>query len=519
MKDDSMVRLNSTLTFLSRVNENLLKIEKEKEIFEKVPKIIEDIGGYIVCILSIEGDFLIPQYPESEFGKKIYINDIPETSPFKRIMEIKEPIVIIGPENIIKECSSIFSDYMLNKIIEKEIDSAIFFPMHYKDGWIGIFLLFTPQSEEEFRILKDLSDNLSYAIYSLKMREENKKIREAYEIIFKISPVGLVEVDFSEIKDFMRKFSTKDFNFLSEEDYFKFCEDFMEKFKILRMNEEVYKIFELEDKNNLEKAKLEFIKDNLEILKENLPYIFPLPYEEEITVYTLKKNKRILRLRAVPFPGYEEDLSHVIFVLMDITEEKESIQRVNKILNQVVETLAEMVEKRDPYTAGHQKKVAELAISIGRKMGLSEERLNSLYIAGLLHDVGKISIPTDILNKPGKLDSIEFEFIKKHPEIGYELLKNIEFPYPVIDIILQHHERIDGSGYPKGLKDGEILLEARILAVSDVVEAMTSHRPYRPAFPLETALKEISEKKGILYDSNVVEACIEVLKGDFRKNF
>ncbi|MGB9856972.1 MAG: HD-GYP domain-containing protein [Dictyoglomaceae bacterium] len=153
---------------------------------------------------------------------------------------------------------------------------------------------------------------------------------------------------------------------------------------------------------------------------------------------------------------------------------------------------------------------------IGKEIGLPQEKLKSLHMAGLLHDIGKIAVPINILNKPGKLNPTEFELIKKHPEVGYEILKNIEFPYPVADIVLQHHERIDGSGYPKGLKDGEILLEARILAVSDVVEAMSSHRPYRPAFPLETVLKEISEKKGILYDSNVVEACIKLFK---EKNF
>lgn len=382
----------------------------------------------------------------------------------------------------------------------------------------NFYTFYPPQSEEEFRILKDLSEDLSYVIYSLRVREEKEKINKAYEIIFKISPIGLVEVDLSEIKNFMKELLTEKLDFPLEGEFLQFFEEFVKKLRIIKMNEEVYKIFEIEDRTDAEKNRVGFIKNNLEILKENLFHIslLPLLYEREITIYTLKKNKKTLKIRAVPFPGCEEDLSHVILVIMDITEEKESIQKINRLLNQVVETLADIVEKRDPYTAGHQKKVAKLAVFIGKEMGLSEEKLKSLYMAGLLHDIGKIAVPIDILNKPGKLDPTEFELIKKHPEVGYEILKNIEFPYPVAEIVLEHHERIDGSGYPKGLKDGDILIEARILTVSDVVEAMSSHRPYRPAFPLETALKEISEKKGILYDKDVVDACIKLFK---EKNF
>jgi HD-GYP domain-containing protein (c-di-GMP phosphodiesterase class II) len=383
----------------------------------------------------------------------------------------------------------------------------------------NFYTFYSPlQSEEEFRILKDLSEDLSYVIYSLRVREEKEKINKAYETIFKISPIGLIEVDLSEIKNFMKELLNEKLDFPSEEEFLQFFEEFMKKLRIIRMNEEVYKIFEIEDRTDAEKNRVGFIKNNLEILKENLFYISlpPLLYEREITIYTLKKNKKTLKIRAVPFPGCEEEPSHVILVIMDITEEKESIQKINRLLNQVVETLAEIVEKRDPYTAGHQKRVAKLAFFIGKEMGLSEEKLKGLYMPGLLHDIGKIAVPTDILNKPGTLDPIEFELMKKQPEVGYEILKNIEFPYPVAEIVLEHHERINGSGYPKGLKDGDILIEARILAVSDVVEAMSSHRPYRPAFPLETALREISEKKGILYDEEVVDACIKLFK---EKNF
>ena len=170
------------------------------------------------------------------------------------------------------------------------------------------------------------------------------------------------------------------------------------------------------------------------------------------------------------------------------------------------------MESRDPYTAGHQERVAELAVAIAKEMGLPERRIMGLRMAGFLHDLGKIAIPVEILKKPIPLNKLEFDLIKTHPEVAYEVLKEIDFPWPIAEIVYQHHERIDGSGYPRGLKDDEILLEARILAVADVVEAMSSHRPYRPAYTIEEALEEIVRNKGKLYDPEVVDACVKLFK-------
>ena len=157
--------------------------------------------------------------------------------------------------------------------------------------------------------------------------------------------------------------------------------------------------------------------------------------------------------------------------------------------------------------------MTKLAYAISREMGLPNDQIQRVRIAGLLHDLGKIFIPTEILSKPGQLSEVEFAIIKSHPQAGYEILKNIEFPWPIADIVIQHHERMNGSGYPAGLKDEEIVMEARILTVADVVEAMSSHRPYRPALGLDKALKEIVNNKGVFYDANVVEACMRVFNG------
>jgi PAS domain S-box-containing protein/putative nucleotidyltransferase with HDIG domain len=205
-------------------------------------------------------------------------------------------------------------------------------------------------------------------------------------------------------------------------------------------------------------------------------------------------------------------------IARDITERKlaeqereRSLERLRETLEQTVYALAAAVEMRDPYTAGHQRRVADLATAIAEEMNLPEDRSRGVRMAGLVHDVGKIHIPAEILSKPTRLTEVEWSMIKAHPQAGYDILKDIEFPWPVARIVLQHHERVNGSGYPQGLSDKEILLEARILGVADVVEAMASHRPYRPAHAVEEALGEIRENRGILYDPEAVDACLEVI--------
>jgi len=184
---------------------------------------------------------------------------------------------------------------------------------------------------------------------------------------------------------------------------------------------------------------------------------------------------------------------------------------LRKALEGIIQVMALTVETRDPYTAGHQRRATNLARAIATEMGLSEEQIDGIRMAGVVHDLGKISVPAGILNKPSRLTENEFGIIQTHPQVGYDMLNTIEFPWPVAQIVLQHHERMDGSGYPKGLVGEDIVLEARILAVADVVEAMSSHRPYRPALGMDKALEEISGNRGVLYDPSVVDACFKVI--------
>lgn len=209
----------------------------------------------------------------------------------------------------------------------------------------------------------------------------------------------------------------------------------------------------------------------------------------------------------------------IVGCAVDITPHKrvddelqQSVTRLRGALEGTIEAMAMTVEVRDPYTAGHQRRVATLACAIGEEMGLLAERISAIRLAGTIHDIGKISVPVEILGKHGQISKTEYDLLKAHPEVGYAILKMVDFPWPIAQIVHQHHERFDGSGYPLGIAGDDILLEARILAVADVVESMAGPRPYRPALGIERAIKEILRKRGVLYDPKVVDACLKVVR-------
>ena len=193
-------------------------------------------------------------------------------------------------------------------------------------------------------------------------------------------------------------------------------------------------------------------------------------------------------------------------------ELQKTLERLKQAFGSIVGVMVSAVEMRDPYTAGHQLRVSNLACAIASEMGLPNDKIEGLRMAGLIHDIGKLSIPAEILSKPTKLTDIEFSLIKEHSKNGYEMLKNVESPWPLAQIVYQHHERMNGSGYPRNLKGDEILMEARIITVADVVEAMASHRPYRPTLGIEATLEEIEKNKGILYDNDVADACLRLFR-------
>lgn len=217
----------------------------------------------------------------------------------------------------------------------------------------------------------------------------------------------------------------------------------------------------------------------------------------------------------------EKDETYQSLIIRDVTERKLADKEIETFTLKLLQSLegtiasvARMVEARDPYTAGHQQRGAKLAVAIATEMGLNSEQVRGIELGAEIHDIGKIQLPAEILSKPGRLSELEHTLIQGHAQIGYDILKDIEFPWPVANIAHQHHERLDGSGYPQGLKGDAICLEAAIVAVADVVEAMSSHRPYRPGLGVDAALEEIESKRGLLYHSAAVDACIKL----FRKN-
>lgn len=235
-------------------------------------------------------------------------------------------------------------------------------------------------------------------------------------------------------------------------------------------------------------------------------------YRKDGSIIWISINARVVKDEAGRTLYYEGTIE-------DITSRKRAeeslhntLEKLRKSLSSTIQAMSLTVETRDPYTAGHQRRVSSLARAIAQEMYLHNDTVDNIRLAGNVHDIGKISVPAEILSKPGKISDMEFGLIKVHPQSGYDILKGAELPYPIAEIVLQHHERLDGSGYPQGLKGDQILLETKILSVADVVEAIATHRPYRPALGIDYALEEIEKNKGILYDEKVVEVCSRLFK-------
>jgi PAS domain S-box-containing protein/putative nucleotidyltransferase with HDIG domain len=254
--------------------------------------------------------------------------------------------------------------------------------------------------------------------------------------------------------------------------------------------------------------------DDREKMRDLLEHVDGSP----VVLRWIKKNGEVVWAEQSNVPVYDNDgrLIAIEGIVRDVTERQKSNEALKRAFYSVVSVLSDMLNLKDPYTQFHEKNVAKLALEIAERMDLDEFTVESIRVASMVHDIGKINIPTEILSKPGKLSDIEFEMIKKHPETAYEILRKVDLPWPVADIVYQHHERLDGSGYPRHLKSDEILLEAKIIIVADVVEAMSSHRPYRAALGFEAAIEEIKKNAGVLYDAEIVQICTSILEEGFR---
>ncbi len=244
-------------------------------------------------------------------------------------------------------------------------------------------------------------------------------------------------------------------------------------------------------------------------IKQSLSKVEILAENKRLVELIREKNKELTELNKAL---EQKALEKTNDLLIQTEKLKESYQKSQIIMDGIVRTLSKIIETRDPYTAGHEDQVAKIACKIAREMKLPEEQISFIHIAATLHDIGKICVPSEILTKPSALNNLEKAIIKTHCKVANDVLANIEFPYPVAEVIYQHHERLDGSGYPRGLRGNEIALEARIIGVADVIDAMASYRPYRPALGVDAAIEEIVKYRGITYDPDVVDACLTVYK-------
>lgn len=228
--------------------------------------------------------------------------------------------------------------------------------------------------------------------------------------------------------------------------------------------------------------------------------------DEEKTKVQLIKEMQKIREKVV-------ELEKVKVMCNQLEKElKQTYKKLVKFIEGTTNIITKVVETRDPYSTGHQQKVSKLAMSIAQEMKLPQDKIEGTKIASLVHDIGKVNLPTEIISKPSKLIEVEFNLIKNYPKVGYDILKKVDFPWPIAEIVLQHQEKIDGSGYPRGLKDDEICIEAKILGVANVVEAMSSYKSYRPALSIDEALAEISNNKNILFDPEIVDTCLKLFK-------
>lgn len=233
------------------------------------------------------------------------------------------------------------------------------------------------------------------------------------------------------------------------------------------------------------------------------------PFQMEEVLARVQAHLKLYRLQRDLQSIIEERTQDLRQTLESLSESQKNYARV---LEETIQAISMTIEKRDPYTAGHQWRVSLMAVAIAREMGLDEERIEGLRLGAMVHDIGKIYVPVDILTRPGNLSDVEFSLIKTHPQVGNDIIQHVHFPWPVAEMIFQHHERLDGSGYPRGLKGDEILLEARVIGLADVVEAMASHRPYRPALGLDKALAEIRRGAGSIYDVDAAAACLRLFE-------
>jgi len=481
-------------------------IKKIRKLSPEIPMIVlveEGTAAFERC-LSCGASFCLVRNADEPFISKAILNAVLHKDGASSLLQHAEPMVVVDKNRTIKYANKSAQDLLGERVAEGETLSRFADKGHIKEmdivrqnGRISTVEI----SEKDFVWDEEPVSLIKFKDVTWYRRKESvlKKELEDARKYFDIAGVLLVVLDDDDNAVMVNQKTCEILGYVQDEILGK---NWFDSF------------FPQSIKEDMKKKKKHYQVNNGQL---------ELEVCKEVPLFTKSGEKRLISWHCSLL---KDSRGHVIGTLLsgedvtDIVRARTELEVSHKKLNMAFEGIIKVLNRtmalRDPYTAGHQERVSQLACAIAKKLGLDKKRIEAVRLASLVHDIGKIAVPVEILTKTSSLSEIEFAFIKVHPKIAYDILSKIEFPWPIAEIVLQHHERLDGSGYPQGLKGDQILLEAKILAVADVVEAMSSHRPYRPALSLDEAVKELLCGRGKIYDPEVVGACVELISsGEF----
>jgi PAS domain S-box-containing protein/putative nucleotidyltransferase with HDIG domain len=405
--------------------------------------------------------------------------------PFVIAFHSQKPFLI----NNLKDIEEDISDRSLEFAKLMGVQSFICVPITYEGKSEGILAVDTLSSkrqlsQSDLNLLQGIAPQIGISINNARSYQKMRESEEQFRALGENSPEIIYTLNSDGVVTYINPIAEKMVNYTTEEIIGNSLINFVKKDNVSNINKIMTRM-----------------RKHKEIIKD-----------VSVTLIGKDGSEHPFNLSGAPNLDTNGELIGIVGSLKDLTELKKNYDILQLTLQSTIKAMSEIVESRDRYTAGHQKRVSEIACAIAEEMDLDIDSINAIRMAAIIHDIGKIYVPAEILSKPVRLDTLELNMIKTHPEVGYNILKNIEFTYPIAEIVYQHHERMDGSGYPRGLSGKEILLPARIISVADVVEAMSSHRPYRPSLGMDAALNEIASHNESLYDRDVVDACLKLFR-------